>query len=136
MNLWTPAFNLGGTLVLVTIAIIGIIASLSFLAKRKLTMAYAMVWIFAFVGLAVLVAFPPAMNILSRVLFTPTVDGTLRLLAVCTIVGFLIFFSVKISVLSNGMEELAQRVGLIEYALRERMEKTEKRTDSSGRPSA
>ncbi len=132
MNLWTPAFNLGGTIVLVTIALIGIFASLSLLAKRKLTMAYAMVWIFAFIGLAVLVAFPPAMNLLSRVLFTPTVDGTLRLLAVSTIVGFLIFFSVKVSVLSNGTEELAQRVGLIEYSLRERIENDKaKRTDSN-----
>jgi hypothetical protein len=78
-------------------------------------MAYAIVWVLLLLGMDLLVAFPPLLRVAMRVLGTAEILGALRLLALMTIVGFLIFFSVKISVLTNRFEDLVQRLALADF---------------------
>jgi hypothetical protein len=121
MTLANP-FTVSGTIVLLLIGLLGIVFCLALVGRRKLTMAYAMVWVLLLVGMDLLVAFPPLLRVAMKVLGTAEILGALRLLALVTIVGFLIFFSVKISVLTNRFEDLVQRLALAEYDHRKESE--------------
>ena len=111
-------FTLTGTVVLLLIGVLGIVFCLVLVGRRKLTMAYAIVWVLLLVGMEILVAFPPLLRLAMMVLGTAETLGVLRLLALVTIVGFLIFFSVKISVLTYRFEDLVQRMALADYEAR------------------
>ena len=112
-------FTVVGTVVVLGGLFAAVYMCLRLLRTRQLTMAYAMVWLGAFAGAALLVAAPPLLHLVGRLLGTPDDLGALRLLAIATIAGFLVFFSVKISVLTHRLEDLAQRVGLMEFSLRQ-----------------
>ena len=114
-------YSLAATATLLIASFSGIGLSFRLLARRKLTMAYALVWMGAFLGMALLLTVPSLLSTISHVLQSASPEGALRLMAMTLMVGFLMFFSVKISTMSNRLEELAQRVGLMEYALEERM---------------
>jgi hypothetical protein len=114
-------FTLTGALVLLFIGLLGIVFCLALVGRRKLTMSYAIVWILLLLGMEMLVAFPPLLRLAMKVLGTAESLGALRLLALVTIVAFLIFFSVKVSVLTNRFEELVQRMALVDYELRKQI---------------
>lgn len=111
-------FTLVGAIVLLVIGLLGIVFCLVLVARHKLTMSYAVVWVLLLVGMELLVGFPPLLRLAMMVLGTAETQGALRLLALVTIVGFLIFFSVKISVLTNKFEDLVQRMALADYDAR------------------
>lgn len=111
-------FTLVGAIVLLIIGLLGIVFVLSLVARHKLTMSYAVVWVLLLVGMDLLVGFPPLLRLAMLVLGSSETLGALRLLALVTIVGFLIFFSVKISVLTNKFEDLVQRMALADYDAR------------------
>ena len=121
MNAPLP-FSLPATAVLLLIAAIAVVACVYLLSRRKLTMAYTLVWVGAFGAFAVLIATPHLLNQFARLLSSASPDGAIRLLAFVTIVGFLIFFSVKVSELTHRLEDLAQRAALQDLALRERID--------------
>jgi hypothetical protein len=122
-------FTLTGALVLFLLGLFGIIFCLALVGHRKLTMSYAIVWIFLLIGMEMLVAFPPLLRLAMKILGTAEALGALRLLALVTIVGFLIFFSVKVSVLTNRFEELVQRMALVDYELRKQINGGEATSD-------
>ncbi len=126
-------FTSGGTIVLTCIALLGIAMTLWLLSRRKFTMAHAIVWIGAFLGLAVLVLVPSLLALTGRVLSTTGPDGSLRLMAMTVITGFLLFLSVRVSVLTHRFEDLVQRAGQMEFELRERIEA---RPQAQGAPTA
>ena len=107
-----------GAAVLLGIGVIGVAFCLFLVGRRKLTLGYAMVWVALFCGLNLLVAFPPLLRLAMALLGTTESMGALRLLALVVIVAFLIFFSVRISVLTFRFEELVQRTALAEYDTR------------------
>lgn len=115
----TGPFTLHGALVLVAIGVGGAALSLRLLARRKLTIGYAIVWTLAFLGLGLLVAVPSLLLAAGDVLGAVRPEGALRLLAVVTMLGFLLFLSIEVSVLSRRLEDLAQQLALLENALRE-----------------
>ena len=86
-------FSLTGTLVLVLIGLLGIVFCLTLVGRRKLTMSYAIVWVLLLIGMELLVGFPPLLRLAMKVLGTSEALGALRLLALVTIVAFLIFLS-------------------------------------------
>jgi hypothetical protein len=112
------SLSLTGTIVLVLIGLLGIAFCLALVGRRKLTMSYAIVWVLLIVGMELLVGFPPLLRLAMRILGASEALGALRLLALVTIVAFLIFFSVKVSVLTNRLEELVQRLALVDYNVR------------------
>lgn len=116
-------FSSTATLLLLGIAALGVLSCVVLLSRRKLTMSYTLTWIGAFVAFSALISVPHLLAQIGKMLATGTPDGALRLLAFATIVGFLIFFSVKISELTNRLEDLAQRVALLDHALRERIDR-------------
>jgi hypothetical protein len=115
-------FSLQGTLVIIGFGVVGLLLILRFLSRRSLTMSYAIVWILVLLGLLVLVGFPPVLALVGEILGTAQPEGAIRLLAMAVMAGFLLFLSVKVSVLTYRLEDLAQRVGLYEYERRARGE--------------
>lgn len=124
------SFTRYGAVVLIALALVGVVAVLWLLARRKLTMTYAIVWTFSFVGLALLVFAPPLLDLAVRALGTREPGGAVRLLAMITVVAFLLFFSARLSMLTDRVDDLVQKVALIEFSLREELEQktTEQRT--------
>ena len=120
-DLWSSPFTAGGRVLLVAASVLGGALCMTLLARRKLTMPYAIVWIGALAGFGLLVALPPLLHAASALLDTTHLEGAIRLLAMTLVFGFLLFFSVKISEVTHRLEELAQRVGLLEYALDEKI---------------
>jgi hypothetical protein len=116
-------FSLPATAVLLAFALLGVLTSLVLLARRKLTMSYTIVWISAFLGAGVLISVPYLLSSVARMLSSDAPDGALRLLAFLTVVGFLVFFSVKVSELTHRLEDLIQRMALVDYSLREQINK-------------
>ena len=125
-------FSLTGTLVLLLIGLLGIAFCLMLVGRRKLTMSYAIVWVLLLIGMELLVGFPMLLRLAMKVLGTSEALGALRLLALVTIVAFLIFFSVKVSVLTNRFEELVQRLALVDYELRNQISSRPNVTDDTG----
>lgn len=114
-------FSLPATLVLLAIAAIAVASCVALTSRRKLTMTYTLVWSFAFGAFSLLITVPHLLNRIAAVLSSSSPDGAIRLLAFVTIVGFLIFFSVKVSELTHRLEDLAQQAALRDLAHRERI---------------
>ena len=125
------AFTRYGAVVLVALALVGAVTVLYLLARRKLTMTYSIVWIFSFAGLALLVLAPPLLNLAARAMGTREPGGVVRLFAMVAVVAFLLFFSVRLSMLSDRFDELAQRVALLDFSRREGCER--KTSEERGR---
>lgn len=114
-------FSLPATAVLLVIAAFAVAVCVGLLSRRKLTMTYALVWVFAFGAFSLLITVPHLLNRVAMILSSTSPDGAIRLLAFVTIVGFLIFFSVKVSELTHRLEDLAQQAALADLAHRERI---------------
>jgi hypothetical protein len=114
-------FSPAATLVLLLICLVAAFVCVGLLGRRKLTMGYTLVWLVVIGGLALLISVPHLVNVLSRVLASGTPDGVLRLLAFTTIVGFLLFFSVKVSELTNRIDDLVQRLALFDHEQRKQL---------------
>ena len=122
-----------GVIVILLIGFLGIVFSLVLAGRRKLTMSYAIVWVVLFAGMSLLIAVPPLLRTVTLVLGSSETLGAMRLLALATIVAFLIFFSVKVSVLTNRFEEMVQRMALVDYELRERINRRDPADGASNR---
>ncbi len=116
-------FSPAATLVLLLICLAAVLVCIGLLGRRKLTMGYTLVWLAVIGGLATLISVPHLVNVLSRVFASSTPDGVLRLLAFTTIVGFLLFFSVKVSELTNRIDDLVQRLALFDHEQRKQLKK-------------
>ena len=95
---------------------------LSLLSKKKLTFPFALLWIaglgLAGLGFAIL---PLVVTLCERLALGRDVYDLGFVVAAGALVGVLLYLSVRISVLTHRFEELAQRVGLIEFGLDERI---------------
>jgi hypothetical protein len=129
--MWSFPFSLQGTLVLIGFGLLGLLFILRFLSRRSLTMSYAIVWILVLLGMLVLVGVPPVLTFVGNLLGTAQPEGAIRLLAMAVMAGFLLFLSVKVSVLTYRLEDLSQRLSLQEYEHRERSSSPEQLSKSA-----
>jgi hypothetical protein len=119
--------SLGERLGVVGLCGVGTLVVLSLLSRKKLTFPFALVWLVVFALVGVGAALLP----LAAALLEPLGRDALHTggaLAVLGLVGVLLYLSVRVSVLLHRFDELAQRVGLIEFDLREQIEQAKGET--------
>jgi hypothetical protein len=108
--------------VAVGLCLIGVLFCLSLLSKKKLTFPFALLWIVAFLvggfGLAVL---PEVTRLCAGLPLGRDVYDLGWCVLCAGLVGVLLYLSVRISVLTQRFEELAQRVAISRFDLEEQI---------------
>jgi hypothetical protein len=79
---------------------------------QKLYIGYAAIWLLATVGLLVAVSFPPLLNFITRTVGALFPVSALTLLAFVFVFVLLIFFSVKLTAISERQAQLIQALAL------------------------
>ena len=86
---------------------------------QKLYVGYAVIWLFATAGLLAIVSVPPVLAFITSAVGAVFPASALTLLAFIFIISLLIFFSVKLTILSERQTELIQSLALKDLMARE-----------------
>lgn len=84
------------------------------LHKQKLELKYCLIWIFALLGVAVFVVFPPLLDTLSSLLGIATPVFTLFLICIAFLTCVCISLTVVVSRLSARVRKLTQNIAITE----------------------
>jgi len=101
-----------GQLFIVSISVLIIIYVLNALRCKKINEEYCLWWISIMIATDFLVLNPPLLMKITHVIGALVPISTLTLFALVFILAILIYFSMKISVLTNQMRMLIQTVAL------------------------
>jgi hypothetical protein len=97
---------------------------LSLLSRKRLTFPFALWWIGALLACGVAAALWPLIGRAGALVLGARARALSDLgggALVAVLIAFLLYLSVKLSILTHRFEELAQRIGIIEYGLEERI---------------
>jgi hypothetical protein len=101
-----------GQLFIVTISVLLIIYVLDALRRKKINEEYCLWWICIMIATDFLVLNPPLLLKITHVIGALVPISTLTLFALVFIIAILIYFSMKISILTNQVRSLIQTVSL------------------------
>jgi len=102
---------------MLVIIIIMMFFFISMLRKQKLELKYCLVWIFSLLGVAVFVAFPQLLDMLSELLGIATPVFTLFLICIAFLACICIGLTVVVSRLSSRLNKLTQNIAIAECEL-------------------
>jgi hypothetical protein len=107
------------------LCLLGVLFCLSLLSKRKLTFPFALLWIVAFlVGGAAFAVLPYLVQLSVGVAgLAPGYEFGVTVLG-AALICVLLYLSVRISVLTQRFEELAQKVAISRFDLEEQIART------------
>jgi len=109
-----------------------VVLLINLVRTQKLYVGYAAIWLVAVAGMMLTISFAPLLRFVTRAMGALFPVSALSLLAFVFIFGTLIFFSVKLSVLSARQTELIQLMAL--KGLLENETDGTVRPDSADRP--
>jgi hypothetical protein len=89
-----------------------VVLLINLVRTQKLYVGYAVIWLVAVAGMMLTISFAPLLRFVTRAVGALFPVSALSLLAFVFIFGTLIFFSVKLSVLSARQTELIQLIAL------------------------
>jgi len=98
---------------------------ISMLRKQKLELKYCLVWIFSLLGIAVFVAFPQLLDMLSDLLGIATPVFALFLICIAFLACICIGLTVVVSRLSCRLNKLTQNIAIAECELNQSRDKTD-----------
>lgn len=101
------------------IILVGII---DLVRRRKLREEYSFLWLVMGFGLLVLAAFPDILNTLSHIVGIMLPVNTLFFIGLLFVFLICLYFSLRISSLTNQVKNLMQEVALLEARLRNKTE--------------
>jgi hypothetical protein len=104
--------SLRGQVFIVSVSVLLILYVLNALRKRKINEEYCLWWIFIMVATDVLVLWPRLLIKITHLIGALVPISTLTLFALILVLAILIYFSMKISVLTNQVKELIQSAAL------------------------
>ncbi len=100
------------------------------LLKRRLNIEYSIIWLFVIVFATFIVSSNKFIMFFTHLIGAKQPASTLSVLSISFIFIVLIYFSMKISIMSTRLKDLIQYVALLEKSLRDLMSK-EKSSKSS-----
>ena len=104
---------------------------ISLLRKKKLDLKYCLVWIFALVGVAVFVAFPPLLDWLSDLLGIGIPVNTLFLVCIAFLTCICISLTIVVSRLSDRLRKLTQNIAIMGLESVQNVESKEPATEQA-----
>jgi hypothetical protein len=104
--------SLRGQVFIVSVSVLVILYVLNALRKRKINEEYCLWWIFIMVATDVLVLWPRLLLKITHSIGALVPISTLTLFALILMLAILVYFSMKISVLTNQVKELIQSAAL------------------------
>lgn len=113
----------------ITIIIFGILAGAfvtDLLKRRKLNEEYCLWWLFIITATMILVVRQDLLLFITHAIGALVPVSTLTLFGLLLILGMLIYFSTKISILSNQVKDLSQYIAILKNELTEKSIKKEK----------
>lgn len=104
--------SLNGKIVIGFLSLILVFIVLELLRRRKLNEEYCIWWIFMAGAMILMVLHEGLLMGITHLIGALAPTSTLTLMSLAIILGMLIFFSMKISILTNQLKELTQAVAL------------------------
>ena len=104
--------SLRGQVFIVSVSVLVILYVLNALLKRKINEEYCLWWIFIMVATDVVVLWQTLLKKITHLIGALVPISTLTLFALILVLAILIYFSMKISVLTNQVKELIQSAAL------------------------
>ena len=86
--------------------------------RRKLNEEYSFLWLIIGVILVLITIFPQSVEYLSELIGTELPINTLFFASIIFLMLLGVFFSLKISVLSNRVKNLSQKIAILEHTLK------------------
>lgn len=113
--------SIRGQLIIVVVSILVILYVLDALRRRRINEEYCLWWIFIMVATDFLVVNQHLLMKITHLLGALVPISTLTLFSLILILAILIYFSMKISVLTNQVKELIQSAALQKKEFEERL---------------
>lgn len=104
--------SLRGQILVVAISVLVVLYVINAVRRRKLNEEYCLWWIFIMAATDVLVLNQRVLAFVTHAVGALVPISTLTLFALLLVLAMLVYFSMKISVLSNQVKELAQAAAL------------------------
>ncbi|MGD0340007.1 MAG: DUF2304 domain-containing protein [Bacteroidota bacterium] len=107
----------------IVISIIILVGIVDLVRRRKLREEYSFLWLVLGFGLLVLAIFPKILSTISRAVGISMPVNTLFFIGLLFIFLICLYFSLRISSLTNQVKNLTQEVALLEARLQNKVEK-------------
>lgn len=108
------ALSFKNQIIIATLLFLFVIFVIRALYKRKMTMEYSLMWIIVLFAALVVSSSNKIFNVISNILGAKYPIAAVALLGFIFIISMLIFFSLKISDLSNKIQEMARYIAFLE----------------------
>jgi hypothetical protein len=117
--------SLRGRIILAVLVLVFIAFIFSLLKKRKISETLGLIWLVASVGVLIFISHGDIMIALTHLLGAKYAASALTMLGLLFITSLLLYFTLKISSLTQKVNELTQHVAIREYEDQQRFEKLE-----------
>ncbi|MHC4476805.1 MAG: DUF2304 domain-containing protein [Planctomycetota bacterium] len=107
-----PEIGMQGIIIINIMGLGLIILILNLIRTRKLYVGYGALWLLMTLGMMAIISIPPVLNTITRAVGATFPASALSLMAFALIFVILIFFSLKLSTLSERVIELTQALAL------------------------
>jgi hypothetical protein len=110
------SYTLHGRVTTAALALLGCVQIFRWVGRRKLGMAYGLVWLAICFALLAVAAFPVLLVQLGQLAGTREPEGALRLAGFVFVAIVLLYLSLKVSALEAKLEALVQALALLEQS--------------------
>jgi len=107
------------------VLLMGLIALVNMIKRRKMDLKYALLWIILIIGLMILDLFPGLMDALAAVVGISSAVNMIFFMGFCFSLGIIFALTVAVSRMSDRLRKLAQALALTEKRLLDLLEKGE-----------
>ena len=116
----------------IVVGVIFLVMMIELIRKNRVTLKYALLWLFSGLVLLVLAIFPQVLNWISRLIGVYSPVNALFAILLCCGLVLMISFSVIVSGNKKAVVRLTQKISLLENRIRE----LEKQTQDAGTEAA
>jgi len=121
-----------GIIVLILIGLLLVLWLLDLVRRDRLYVGYAVVFILSIVGVMVVLAVPPLLSFVTRLVGAVFPASALTLLALCFIVFMLIYVLTQVTIVSNRLADVVQELAVQQAKESARFATRQKAADDEG----
>lgn len=105
-------------IIVIIIGVVILVGIIDLVRRRKLNEEYSFLWLIIGIILVLITIFPESVSYISQLIGTELPINTLFFTGIIFLMLLGVFFSLKISVLSNRVKNLSQKIAILENSIK------------------
>lgn len=114
-------------IIVIIIGLAILVGIIDLVRRRKLNEEYSFLWLIIGIILVLITIFPESVSYISQLIGTELPINTLFFIGIIFLMLLGVFFSLKISVLSNRVKNLSQKIAILENSIKKLTEEKNKK---------